>query len=279
MFELETAIRLWRQEMAAALGNRPEVVDELESHLREEMVRASLAGQPAETAWAAAVARLGSPAALAAEFAKTPAAAWRWAPGWICAAVYLVVIVSAAIPMLGMISQRELGMILVPHVFFILAGYLATMTFGGLSAWLTVSRIWGGVTRRRIECLRWWGWRFALAATALCLAGFVFGSVWGRLTLGAFWTNDPREFGGVAMIVWNLLGLAWLARPRSVGRIDLALGLVGNCVVGVSWFVACLLASDMTPMAFWPAFLAAYFGGNAALLIVACWPMKTLRAA
>ena len=43
MFDLEERIRHWRQAQAHALGGRAEVLDELESHLREEFA------QPAAT--------------------------------------------------------------------------------------------------------------------------------------------------------------------------------------------------------------------------------------
>jgi hypothetical protein len=57
MFDLEERIRHWRQAQAHALGGRVEVLDELESHLREEMQRLVTAGRrrpaPGKRRWRA----------------------------------------------------------------------------------------------------------------------------------------------------------------------------------------------------------------------------------
>ena len=65
MFDLEARIREWRRGLTGRLEKEP--LDELESHLREEMHRAALAGRPLEPAWTDAVARLGSPDGLASQ--------------------------------------------------------------------------------------------------------------------------------------------------------------------------------------------------------------------
>jgi hypothetical protein len=43
MFDLESQIRGWRSDLAAAMGNVPEPLDELESHLRDDDRRISSA--------------------------------------------------------------------------------------------------------------------------------------------------------------------------------------------------------------------------------------------
>ena len=50
------------------------MIDELESHLRDEVERLTRGGLPLDQAWPQAVARLGGPEQLAAEFAKVPPA-------------------------------------------------------------------------------------------------------------------------------------------------------------------------------------------------------------
>jgi hypothetical protein len=65
MFDLEQHIREWRQAQTAALGGRTEAIDELESHLREEMNRLVQSGQAMEQAWDTALTRLGAPGQLA----------------------------------------------------------------------------------------------------------------------------------------------------------------------------------------------------------------------
>ena len=55
MFDLESRLIAWRREMVRKIGDRRDVLDELEGHLREEMHRAALAGRNTEAAWNDAV--------------------------------------------------------------------------------------------------------------------------------------------------------------------------------------------------------------------------------
>src|SRR5688500_10097813 len=66
MVDLERRIAQWRQTMASSLGERADVLDELETHLREEVERRVLAGEAPITAFEAAAQRLGNAPALAA---------------------------------------------------------------------------------------------------------------------------------------------------------------------------------------------------------------------
>src|SRR5687767_12879865 len=84
MFDLEQAIGEWRRSLAVTPGLSAEVLDELESHLREDVQRETTAGQPPEEAFRLAVVRLGSAGALATEFAKvTRPAPASWVPAWV----------------------------------------------------------------------------------------------------------------------------------------------------------------------------------------------------
>jgi hypothetical protein len=69
MFNLEQAITKWKRQMAAA-GIKPVDVDELESHLRDEIDRLVRSGADEQHAYKAATARLGEITALKAEFRK-----------------------------------------------------------------------------------------------------------------------------------------------------------------------------------------------------------------
>ena len=70
MFKLEQAISKWRQQMLAAGIKAPALLDELESHLREEIERQVRTGLSVQEAFEAAVERLGPAQSLKAEFAK-----------------------------------------------------------------------------------------------------------------------------------------------------------------------------------------------------------------
>lgn len=74
MFNLEDAISNWRRQMTAAGVKSPEVISELESHLREDVEQQTCLGVTAEQAFANSVVRLGQAGTLKAEFAKSKTA-------------------------------------------------------------------------------------------------------------------------------------------------------------------------------------------------------------
>src|SRR5688572_14801153 len=71
MFNLDDAVAKWRRQMAASGIKSPQVLDELESHLREEISHRINSGEDAQQALVSAVQRMGEPAALRSEFAKS----------------------------------------------------------------------------------------------------------------------------------------------------------------------------------------------------------------
>lgn len=70
MFNLEQAITKWKQQMMVGGIKNPAVLDELESHLREEIERQTRTGVPAERAVKIATQKIGPANALKNEFGK-----------------------------------------------------------------------------------------------------------------------------------------------------------------------------------------------------------------
>ena len=70
MFDLANAIREWRRQMAAAGVKSADVLDELESHLRDHIEQQELAGSSQQQAFEIAAQQMGQAAALDGEFAK-----------------------------------------------------------------------------------------------------------------------------------------------------------------------------------------------------------------
>src|SRR5439155_2716771 len=70
MFNLDQAIADWRRQMLAAGIKSPEVLDELESHLRDDFDQQLLSGLTEQQAFAAAVQQIGHAGALQSEFSK-----------------------------------------------------------------------------------------------------------------------------------------------------------------------------------------------------------------
>jgi len=70
MFDLEQSISKWGQEMRAAGITRPEILNELEGHLREEIQRLTSSGMAETKAFHNAVRELGNGKLLKQEFKK-----------------------------------------------------------------------------------------------------------------------------------------------------------------------------------------------------------------
>jgi hypothetical protein len=70
MFDLEKSIAAWREEMIRAGITQRDVLDELESHLREDVARQVGSGATEEAAFANASERIGQAKKLKREFAK-----------------------------------------------------------------------------------------------------------------------------------------------------------------------------------------------------------------
>ena len=68
MFDLEQSIAEWRRGMLAAGIKSPVPLDELESHLRDDIEQQMRSGINAEPAFAAAIQRIGQPGVLKTEF-------------------------------------------------------------------------------------------------------------------------------------------------------------------------------------------------------------------
>jgi len=82
MFNLEQSIANWRRQMLAAGLKSPEPLEELESHLRDEIQRQLKAGIKEPAAFEQAVRELGQPAALKQEFRRAGSNDWHHPVAW-----------------------------------------------------------------------------------------------------------------------------------------------------------------------------------------------------
>jgi len=81
MFDLEQSIAAWRKQMLSAGIKTPVPLEELESHLRDDVEQQMQSGIDAPQAFANSVRRLGHADRLKSEFKKTCGAhghAWLW---------------------------------------------------------------------------------------------------------------------------------------------------------------------------------------------------------
>ena len=77
MFNLEQSISEWRRQMQSIGVKNPEILDELESHLREDLARRVESGESEEQAFEGAVQGVGQASLLKHEFAKL-SGKWAW---------------------------------------------------------------------------------------------------------------------------------------------------------------------------------------------------------
>ena len=78
MFNLEQSISEWRRQMQSVGITNPEIMDELESHVREDLARRVQSGESEEQAFEGAVQGVGQANVLEHEFAKLGGSKWLW---------------------------------------------------------------------------------------------------------------------------------------------------------------------------------------------------------
>ena len=78
MFNLEHSISEWRGQMLSAGVENPDIVDELESHLRDDWARRVDSGESEEQAFEGAVQGVGQASLLKHEFEKLSGQKWAW---------------------------------------------------------------------------------------------------------------------------------------------------------------------------------------------------------
>ncbi|HUR46517.1 MAG TPA: Clp protease N-terminal domain-containing protein [Candidatus Saccharimonadales bacterium] len=78
MFNLEQSVAKWRRQMWSAGVMNPDIVEELESHLREDWAERVQSGESEEQAFEAAVQGLGQAVSLKHEFAKVRGTRRAW---------------------------------------------------------------------------------------------------------------------------------------------------------------------------------------------------------
>jgi cytochrome c assembly protein len=239
MLDWEQRIAQWRQALAQKLGPDPEILDELESHLRDEIDRLVRQGQVREEAVLSAIAKIGPPEKLAQEFARV---ARPWWPIRIVLSGTLLA-AAGALALVGFRFGQGGDRLLLVHVAAVTVGYLLSYGIGMLAVCYALRRM-----VRDLAAGQRLSWTRALTHMTLLAfiftaIGFALGGTWAHAHLGHFWNWDPREIGAVLTMLWQaiLLGSAWRWTRRV--RWLLCWGLLGNVTVTFAWFVAGVLAA------------------------------------
>jgi len=246
MPDLEARIREWKRSLLSAFGGSSEIVEELESHLREEIDRQTQRGQQPEAALAAAQAKLGRPADLAVEYARA-APPVSWLPIWICLAPALLFLgvfaYAVCLPMLWAGGQ----VLLVAHIASLVAGYVIAFYAGLVGACYVAWWLFRPISLGQRRLLGHVLFLANVCAAILLLCGVILGMVWGQEHLGSAWSNDPREISTALAVLWFavMAGLWWFA-PRKQHL--WVLGSVLGSTVGVwAWFGPLLFPQWQNP--------------------------------
>ena len=131
LFNLENAIAAWRRLLRAGGINSSEILDELESHLREDIEHVMRSGKTSEEAFRAAVTRLGPSGALAKEFCTLPLIQGSQRPKYLMAfsVISAVLILWTGTAILLETGIHSLAEGLVFAAIFTVAAYLAALPF------------------------------------------------------------------------------------------------------------------------------------------------------
>jgi hypothetical protein len=217
----------------------PEMLDELESHIRERVAQLIGSGLSEADACERAAAELGNPETLAAEFRKLDPKPWL--PVRIMTGVGVTLALGAAIVLLVRpFTGPGAGMLLTIHVFTVTLGYGSTLLVGVLGACFVIQRARAGFPRRRLASLTRATFAFATIATVCTVAGIILAMFWAHREWGRFWDWDPKEIGALCVVVWMSGFLIAHCFRWVTARGLLVASLIGSNVVFLGWVAPAL---------------------------------------
>jgi hypothetical protein len=276
MFNLEQSIAEWRRQMLAAGLKTPTPLNELESHLREDMRALLATTEPEALAFQLAVSRLGNPGPLRTEFNKLKSTAcWPARLGyWLYAGAMILIAVSIAVAKYLSIGPGKMGflphpLLLYAHIVSLTAGYCAAFFAGCLGICYVCYRFFHALSPAREQSLDRAAHLFGYVAAGLTLIGVGLGMIWTKQQYGGYFLGDLREFAALSAFVW-LVALCVMRRiSRVTGRARMLMCVVGNVIVSLAWFGPFMLVHGMAD--YWP--LAIFLGVNLIFLAIGMAPV------
>jgi hypothetical protein len=234
MFDLEENVRAWRQVAGPTLGNDPQVLDELESHLRDEFDRLLSSGHAPAEAWAAAIKHLGRPRQIRDEFLKLDRPSWM--PAKLAAGILVGAVLLFACLLAARLAAGAITLLLAAHIVTVTAGYGAVIAVGFIGACSVLRRATGPWEERHDVAFRFAGRWLALVAFVATSIGVVLGAWWSHDHLGRWWGWDVREIGGECVLVWSGLLVQGFRSTESSSQSRMCLAVSGNMIVALAWF-------------------------------------------
>lgn len=271
----ESFLNQWRATMSSAPNVTPEMLDELESHLRERIEQIIQSGVPEKEACERAATELGSSPAIAAEFRKLEAPSWL--PVKIAVGIGIAIALAVAF---RPFARPGGGVLLGVHVFTITVGYTTALLLGALGFCFALQRAWSGFSPLRLSSLSRVTFTFATVSTICTAIGIILGMIWSQREWGRLWGWDAKETGAFCIVLW-MTGFLCAHRFRWVTtRGLLVASIFGSNIVLLGWFASNLptvLHAYGFPHPAW-LLLTAALVANVITMLIGLAPAGCLRA-
>jgi len=204
MFDLDQGIAEWRRQMVAGGIKTPVPLEELESHLREDIEKQICSGTDAEPAFAAAIKRMGDGGSLKREFEKVQdSEKARRRNRWRVVSTFAGTGFAYSVIFVTLIFERRSAHVEITsgELFLVLGSMVATLLFGLVGRYF--AKFLPNITNE---------WRqAAVIVVGIFLGAALFRLVWAMLPLNniieaqlaLLWTMSPL------LGIGNLFG-AWI---------------------------------------------------------------------
>ena len=285
MHEMEQLIAEWRKTIVTEHKVCHETIDELETHLRENVDQLVRSGMTEREAFQSAVAQLGGARKIASEFQKLDRGTWfpvKLVVGFgVTAALGFAILLMVRFDTgrLWARSTYPLSFLLASHVFTVTLGYTTTFLVGALGICFVGQRCFSGFSPLRMRSLTRVTFMLGCVAASLTAVGVVLGAIWAKGEWGRYWAWDAKETGGFAVILWQVFFLIAHRFAFGTARGILNMSLLGNIVVSLGWFGAQLLQNGLHSYGMWnyALLLLAATIANFAFFLIGLAPAGWLR--
>ncbi len=273
MFDLDQAIKEWRKQMLAAEIKSADVLNELESHLRDEVNTLCASGLPQAQAFETAVKHLGNPIAMQLEFKKVQPA--QWLPVTIASFAWLtLILLFLARELFTAVFTGRMGFLLFSHILTLTTGYCAAFMAGCFGIAYVCRRQFQNFSQSRRLSLNRAIILFTRVSAMLIVIGYLLGMIWSKLNRGTFFTGSEREIGPMLALIWIAMEIGFQKSLRANMQITALLAIAGNIVVCLAWFGMLIVVSRSYEFANHIP-LASFIAVHCIFLVIAALPERS----
>jgi hypothetical protein len=233
MHNLEELIMEWRKS-AGIPGVNAEILEELETHLRESTEQLVRSGTPLPDAFQRAVVELGAMPKISSEFRKLEERLWL--PVKLAVGMTGLLALVLTIFLAATLDSSGAGLVLAAHIFSVTLGYTLTLLIGGLGICFVTQRTFADFSSSRLHAIARVSFVLGSVALFFTTMGVLLGMIWAKLEWGRYWAWDSKELGGLSVVIWLACYLIAHRFFKNSARGVLAISMLGNIVVSLAWF-------------------------------------------